>query len=276
MTNRRVESILTSAYAISQENTTESQATTKEQLGFVRDSLDDIRDVLTDSSDVKKNQIGLAENQLAEMNKNINAMLGILEGQYNLQKESQDLIKRAAAEGKSTVKPTVAKKTTPIAPSTTSKLTGGLGDLLSTLTGLLGFGTKAGGPMLMLRQISRLPIRILTKSAGLILKSSMGIAKAGLKGLDLLTGRIVSKFASKVGSLMGGLVGKAGRLLAGSLKLGIIKLKKVIQEYKNLGYSDVQITAALQRRMIMDEQSNSETLKAQARLDSIIRKALGK
>lgn len=56
----------------------------------------------------------------------------------------------------------------------------------------------------------------------------------------------------------------------------IIKLKNVIQEYKNLGYSDMQITAALQRRMIMDEQSNSETLKAQARLDSIIRKALGK
>jgi len=202
----------------------ESTTTTKEQLGFVRDSLDDIRDVLTDSSDVKKNQIGLAENQLAEMNKNINAMLGILEGQYNLQKESQDLIKRAAAEGKSTVKPTVAKKTTPIAPSTTSKLTGGLDDLLSTLTGLLGFGTKAGGPMLMLRQISRLPIRILTKSAGLILKSSMGIAKAGLKGLDLLTGRIVSKFASKVGSLMGGLVGKAGRLLAGILNLGVEKI----------------------------------------------------
>lgn len=56
----------------------------------------------------------------------------------------------------------------------------------------------------------------------------------------------------------------------------IIKLKNVIQEYKNLGYSDVQITNALQRRMVMDEQSNSETLKAQARLDSIIRRALGK
>lgn len=56
----------------------------------------------------------------------------------------------------------------------------------------------------------------------------------------------------------------------------IIKLKNVIQEYKNLGYSDVQITNELQRRMAMDEQSNSETLKAQARLDSIIRRALGK
>lgn len=55
----------------------------------------------------------------------------------------------------------------------------------------------------------------------------------------------------------------------------IIKLKKVIQEYKNLGYSDVQITAALQRRMIMDEQSNNATLKAQERLDRIIQRALG-
>lgn len=55
----------------------------------------------------------------------------------------------------------------------------------------------------------------------------------------------------------------------------IIKLKRVIQEYKNLGYSDVQITAALQRRMIMDEQSNSATLRAQERLDRIIQRALG-
>lgn len=202
----------------------ESTTTTKEQLGFVRDSLDDIRDALTESSDVKKNQIGLAENQLGEMNKNINTMLGILEGQYNLQKESQDLVKRAASEGKSTVKPTVVKKTTPITPSTTSKLTGGLGDLLSTLTGLLGFGAKAAGPMKLLREISRLPIKILTKSAGLILKSSMSVAKAGLKGLDLITGKIVSKFASRVGSLMGGLVGKAGKLLAGSLKIGVEKI----------------------------------------------------
>lgn len=56
----------------------------------------------------------------------------------------------------------------------------------------------------------------------------------------------------------------------------IIKLKKVIQEYKNLGYSDVQITSALQRRMIMDEQSNSATLRAQERLNRIIQQALGR
>lgn len=55
----------------------------------------------------------------------------------------------------------------------------------------------------------------------------------------------------------------------------IIRLKTVIQEYKDLGYSDVQITAALQRRLIMDEQSNSATLRAQERLDRIIQQALG-
>ncbi len=213
---------------IIEENTT----STKEQLGHLRDSLEEIRDALTESGDVKKNQIGLAENQLGEMNKNINAMLGILEGQYNLQKESQDLVKRAASEGKSAAIPVAAKKTTPISPSTTSKLTGGLGDLLSTGAGLLGFGSRAAGPMKLLREISRLPIRILTKSAGVllktsmgVLKTSMGVAKVGLKGLDSLTGKTVSKFGSKVGSLMGGLVGKAGKLLASRLKLGVAKVK---------------------------------------------------
>lgn len=55
----------------------------------------------------------------------------------------------------------------------------------------------------------------------------------------------------------------------------IIKLKNVIQKYKNLGYSDSEIINALQRRLIMDEQSNNATLKAQERLDRIIQRALG-
>lgn len=55
----------------------------------------------------------------------------------------------------------------------------------------------------------------------------------------------------------------------------IIKLRNVIQQYKNLGYTDAQIINALQRRLIMDEQSNSATLRAQERLDRIIQQALG-
>ena len=55
----------------------------------------------------------------------------------------------------------------------------------------------------------------------------------------------------------------------------IIKLRNVIQQYKNLGYTDSQIINDLQRRLIMDEQSNSATLRAQERLDRIIQQALG-
>ena len=55
----------------------------------------------------------------------------------------------------------------------------------------------------------------------------------------------------------------------------IIKLRNVIQQYKNLGYTDAQIINALHRRLIMDEQSNSATLRAQERLDRIIQQALG-
>lgn len=58
--------------------------------------------------------------------------------------------------------------------------------------------------------------------------------------------------------------------------MAVSKLKVIIQNYKDLGYSSVEITSALQQRVIMDDISNSETLKANARLDTIINQALGR
>jgi predicted chitinase len=197
----------------------ESTTTTKEQLGHVRDSLDEIRDALTESGDVKKNQIGLAENQLNEMNKNINVMLGILEGQYNLQKESQDLAKRASSEGRDASKSNNVKNTAPLTSGSASKISGGIGDLLSTLTGLLGFGAKAAGPMKLLREISSIPMKIVTKSAKFVFDAALNAAKFGFNSLNKISAKLAPKISvavAKLNKVVSGILSKLGSKISNS------------------------------------------------------------
>lgn len=193
--------------------------TTKEQLGLVRDSLEEIRDALTDSGDVKKNQIGLAENQLNEMNKNINVMLGILEGQYNLQKESQDLAKRASSEGRDASKSNNVKNTAPLTSGSASKISGGIGDLLSTLTGLLGFGSKAAGPMKLLRKLSSIPMKIVTKSAKFVFDAALNAAKFGFNSLNKISAKLAPKISvavAKLNKVVSGILSKLGSKISNS------------------------------------------------------------